>query len=291
MTDRKTVLKRLLFFLILFCFFQASLKPPAGALFSASSQDRQPSLDRKYETTIRNLTGETIPYTLRRINQDGSPIAGSLQPDGLDRWPCTASFGIFSEFKGNTISLCLECGTTYTFRYDQNDKIELYIGSYGQFSPADLAPFAPTPMVVVERMLELAEIDRNDVLYDLGCGDGRIVITAAKEYGARGVGIDIDPGLIDESIEAAKAARVEGLVEFYVQDIREADFSGATIVTLYLLPESVALLRPLLEKQLKPGSTVVSHNYLIPGWKEEKTGYVTYRDGTCDDHVIYVYKR
>jgi ribosomal protein L11 methylase PrmA len=146
-------------------------------------------------------------------------------------------------------------------------------------------------MVVVEKMLELGGIDKDDVLFDLGCGDGRIVITAAKKFGTRGVGIDIDPQRIEESLRAAKEAGVERLVEFRLQDVMKADIREATAVTLYLLPESNALLRPLLEAQLKPGTPVVSHNYSIPGWEEKEVTYVTLQNGTGLGHTIFAYRR
>ena len=124
-----------------------------------------------------------------------------------------------------------------------------------------LAPYVPTPQHVVERMLELAQVSSKDVVYDLGCGDGRIVITAAKKYGARGVGIDIDPERIRESQANAKAAGVEKLVTFKMDDALKADVSEATVVTLYLLSSSNAILRPMLTKQLKPGARIVSHAF------------------------------
>jgi SAM-dependent methyltransferase len=140
-------------------------------------------------------------------------------------------------------------------------------------------------------MLEMAEVDSSDVVYDLGSGDGRIVITAAKKYGARGVGIDIDERRILESRANAKKAGVENLVEFRLQDITEADFSEATVVTLYLLTSSNVLMLPFLESQIKPGSYVVSHNYKILGWEEKEVNLVmlTGEDGVR--HSIYLYRR
>jgi SAM-dependent methyltransferase len=245
----------------------------------------------KKETTIRNLTKETVSYTLRRVYEEGQPTKRSLKPDGLDRITCTGSLDIDFERQGQTTSYRLECGLPYTFRYDEENRLELYSGSHGLFGVADLAPFVPTPMVVVDKMLELAKVGQKDILYDLGCGDGRIIITAAKKFGTRGVGIDLDPQRIAESNKAAREAGVEGLVEFRQQDVMKADFSRATAVSLYLLPESNALLRPLLEAQLKPGTIVVCHNYSIPGWQAKETNYVTIQDGTGQDHTIYVYRR
>jgi SAM-dependent methyltransferase len=132
-------------------------------------------------------------------------------------------------------------------------------------------PYVPTPQPVVDKMLELAKVGKNDVLYDLGCGDGRIVITAAKEYGARGVGIDLNPQRIREAKENAKNAGVTDKVTFKQGDLFTADFSEATVVTLYLLPDVNRALRPQLWQQLKVGTRVVSHDFdMGPEWPPEK---------------------
>ena len=243
------------------------------------------------ETTIRNLTKETVRYTIRRLASDSQPIVRMIKADALDRWPCEGALDISFERAGQPTSYRLDCGQPYTFRYDESHILDLYSGSHGLFGVADLAPFVPTPMVVVEKMLELGEVGKDDVLFDLGCGDGRIVITAAKKFGTRGVGIDLDPQRIEESRRGAKEAGVEDLVEFRLQDVMKSDIRRATVVTLYLLPESNALLRPLLEEQLKPGTMVVSHNYSIPGWEEKEVSYVTQQDGTGQEHTIFVYRR
>ncbi|MFO7306648.1 MAG: class I SAM-dependent methyltransferase [Gammaproteobacteria bacterium] len=121
--------------------------------------------------------------------------------------------------------------------------------------------FVPTPHEIVDRMLEVADVGPDDVVYDLGCGDGRIVIAAAKKFGARGFGVDLDPQRIREARESAKAAGVEHLVKFEVGDLFETDLSEATVVTLYLLPELNRKLKPKLLAQLKPGARVVSHDF------------------------------
>ena len=152
-----------------------------------------------------------------------------------------------------------------------------------------LAPFVATPEEVVDRMLTLAEVTRTDVVYDLGCGDGRIPITAAKKYGARAVGIDIDPRRIDESRANAKAAGVEHLVEFRLEDALQADVSRATVVTLYLLGSANALLRPVLTKQLRPGARIVSHAFSMgPTWPADKIDQFTTARG--DEITLYLWK-
>jgi SAM-dependent methyltransferase len=138
-----------------------------------------------------------------------------------------------------------------------------------QERPADV-PYVPTPQPVVDAMLKVANVGKNDVLYDLGSGDGRIVVTAAKNYGTRGVGIDISPERIQEANENAKKAEVTNRVEFRQQDLFKTDLSEATVITLYLLPEVNLQLRPKL-LQLKPGTRIVSHAFDMGDWKPEKT--------------------
>jgi SAM-dependent methyltransferase len=121
--------------------------------------------------------------------------------------------------------------------------------------------FVPTPYAIVDRMLAMAEIKPLDVVYDLGCGDGRMVIAAAQKYGARGVGVDLDPARIREARANAKAAGVENLVTFKVGDMFETDITEASVVLLYLLPELNRRLKPKLFAELKPGARVVSHDF------------------------------
>ncbi len=130
--------------------------------------------------------------------------------------------------------------------------------------------FVPTPQEVVEDMLRLANVKKGDILYDLGSGDGRIAITAAKKYGIRAVGIDIDPERIREANDNAKKAGVTKLVKFREQDLFKADFREATVVTLYLLPDLNVKLRPRLWAELKPGTRVVSHQFDMGTWKPDK---------------------
>ncbi len=144
--------------------------------------------------------------------------------------------------------------------------------------------YVPTPEEVVEEMLRLANVGKDDVVYDLGCGDGRIVITAAKKYGARGVGIDIDPERIKESNENARQAGVTDRVKFLQQDLFTTDFREATVVTLYLLPALNLKLRPKLLSELKPGTRIVSHAFDMGDWKPEKVVTVP---GDEHDRTVY----
>lgn len=132
-------------------------------------------------------------------------------------------------------------------------------------------PYVPTNQKVVDAMLKLAKVTKNDTVYDLGCGDGRIVISAARDYGASGIGVDIDPQRIKEANENAQKAKVANKVKFVEGDLFEMDFSKATVVTLYLLPAINLKLRPKLLEQLKPGTRIVSHAFDMGDWKPEQT--------------------
>jgi tRNA G37 N-methylase Trm5 len=146
--------------------------------------------------------------------------------------------------------------------------------AYGQQAAAPArtpdVPFVPTPQNVVDAMLKLAAVKKGDILYDLGSGDGRLVVTAAKQYGVRGTGIDIDPKRIEEANANAKQAGVTNLVQFKNQDLFEADFHDATVITLYLLPGINMKLRPKLWKETKPGTRIVSHSFTMGEWQPEK---------------------
>ena len=130
--------------------------------------------------------------------------------------------------------------------------------------------YVPTPYEVVDEMLRLANVKKGDVLYDLGSGDGRIPVTAAKKFGIRAVGIDIDPQRIKEATENAKKNGVSKLVTFKQEDLFKTDFKDATVVTLYLLPDLNVKLRPRLLNELKPGTRIVSHQFDMGTWKPEK---------------------
>lgn len=148
-------------------------------------------------------------------------------------------------------------------------------------------PYVPTHEMIVEEMLSMAEVKGTDVLYDLGSGDGRIPITAAKKFGTRGVGIDLNPERIKEANENAKTAGVTDKVRFIEGDIFKQDFSEATVVTLYLLPDVNMKLRPQI-LQMKPGTRIVSHNYDMGDWKPEKQKTVKIPDGT--EHQVYFWR-
>lgn len=156
-----------------------------------------------------------------------------------------------------------------------------------QFGGADnLGPKIPTPQILVEKMLEAGDVKPEDTVYDLGSGDGRIVITAARKFGARGVGIEWDAELCRTARKRVKDLGLEDKVSIVEGNFLRADLSPATVVTMYLLTSSNERLRPTLEKHLKPGTRVVSNDYPIKGWKEKRLLLV--KMGSTE-HKIFVY--
>jgi predicted RNA methylase len=152
-----------------------------------------------------------------------------------------------------------------------------------------LAPYIATPDDVVDRMLRLADVTRDDVVFDLGSGDGRIPIAAARHYGARGVGIELDAGLVARSNANASAAGVQNLVEFRTENLLTADVSAATVVTLYLVSSANRALRPVLQRQLKPGTRIVSHAFSMgPDWPADKIDQFVSANG--DEVTLYLWR-
>jgi cyclopropane fatty-acyl-phospholipid synthase-like methyltransferase len=160
--------------------------------------------------------------------------------------------------------------------------------------PPDEVPFVPTPIEVVDRMLEMAEVKKGDLIYDLGSGDGRILIRAAKKYGARGVGIEMDSWLVAAARAKAKEEGVNDLVEFRIEDAAKTDLSRATVITLYMLPWFNEMMKPKFKAQLKPGSRIVSHDYGIEGWppyKMEVFPVVEKRaEGFTHNHLLFLWR-
>lgn len=137
--------------------------------------------------------------------------------------------------------------------------------------PREEIPFVPTPVEVIDRMFELAEVKKGDLVYDLGSGDGRIVIRAAQKYGVKAVGIEMDQLLLAKARKDAKAAGVSHLVEFRAEDALKADISRATVVTLYMLPWFNEAMKPSFKRFLKPGTRIVAHDFGIEGWEPDKS--------------------
>jgi len=148
-----------------------------------------------------------------------------------------------------------------------------------------LAPYVASPARVVDRMLEIAKIKPGETLYDLGCGDGRILIAAVEKYKVKAVGVEISPRLAAKATTSIEKAGLQSQARVIQGDLLNVDFTGADVVTIYLETKLNSELKPLLEKYLKPGARVVSHDYEIPGWKASK---VERTDGS-QTHLIYLY--
>jgi SAM-dependent methyltransferase len=260
--------------------------PPAPAAATPTAESL-----RLKETTVRNVTGHPIGYRIYPAGRPERAESREIAPGAVDRFKTAVALEVEFYTGQRDAVYSLDPGSPYSFRVDDPNTIDLFLGSHGRSDAVDLAPWVPTPQPVVDRMLELAGVTGRDVLYDIGCGDGRIVITAARRYGARGVGIDIDKAMVAESERNARTAGVERQVRFICMDATKADISEATVVCLYLLPESNALMAPILEAQLRPKSRVVCHNYAIPGWESKQVRYETVPDENGDPHYIYLYIR
>ena len=167
------------------------------------------------------------------------------------------------------------------FNFGLQNKWRYASAQDGSFDNKKIVPFVPSPQEVVDRMIDLAGVKKGDVVYDMGSGDGRIVITAAKK-GAKATGFEIDGDLVKESRENIRKANVQNLADFRQQDILSVDFSRASVVTMYLLPDVNLKLKPNLLKQLKPGSRVVSHSFDMGDWKPDKVERV-------DGRTIYLW--
>ena len=144
------------------------------------------------------------------------------------------------------------------------------------FDRDKIVPFVPTPQEVVDRMIELGGIKQGDIVYDLGSGDGRIVITAAKK-GAHAIGFEIDGDLVKQAREAINRAGLQTRAEIRQQDIRSVDLSAASVITMYLLPDVNLQLKPKLLRQLKPGARVISHAFDMGDWKPDRIDHVAGR--------------
>jgi len=162
-----------------------------------------------------------------------------------------------------------------------------FLAAAGRWQVESLAPFVPSPQVVVDRMLQAAGLKPGETVYDLGAGDGRIVITAAQKFRARGVGVELSPALVKEANRQIRDLGLQDRVKIIHGDLLEVDLQPADVVTLYLLTSSNERLKPKLERSLKPGARVVSHDFTMPGWKPSRVEKVEANNRT---HTIYVYE-
>ncbi len=243
------------------------------------------------EISIQNGTKELMYYTIQPEGSMEYPHDRILDIGEIYTYVGEEALNVMFRRTDEVVRKRLEPGTIYSFILDAQGEVTVKEGWHGVERSENLAPFLATPMEVVKKMLEVAQVTENDIVYDLGCGDGRIVISAAKIYGARGVGIDFNPSRIEESLERAQKEGVEHLVTFRIGDVLKADFSEATVVSTYLLTRSNARLRPLFEQQLKSGTRVVTHNYRVPGWEDKEIDSFMLELAPTDIHWIYLYRR
>jgi SAM-dependent methyltransferase len=242
------------------------------------------------EATLRNVTKGPIVYILLPGPGRTAPRTRTLAVGAVDRIATDLPVEISFDNGRRTTSYLVHPGRPYSFRYDEGRIIRVYPGSHGREDAADLAPFVPSPPEVVARMLEVAAIGPEDVVYDLGCGDGRIVIAAAKTRGARGVGIELDAALVEQCRAAAKREGVGDLVRFLNMDAAKARLTDATAIVLYLLPESLEALAALFERDLRPGVRLVSHDYRIPGWDDRIVRTEVLPAESDRDHRVILYR-
>jgi|GEM_PF-382840 len=242
------------------------------------------------EATLRNVTGKDISYIIKSAPSGNSKSHRSLPQGSLDRLVSDVPFKINYERGSRLAEYTIFPGKPYCFRLDENGLVKVYPGSHRHSDAPDLAPFVPSPEIVVDTMLGLAGVGPSDVVYDIGCGDGRIVIEAAARFGARGVGIDIDPELIETCRENAEIAGVKSLVRFICADASRARFAEASVIAVYLLPESLDFLKPLWQRDLKDGTRIVSHDYKIPGWDGKVVSSRVVEDERKRSHKIFLYR-
>jgi protein-L-isoaspartate O-methyltransferase len=160
----------------------------------------------------------------------------------------------------------------------------------GQNNDAKLAPYYPTPNSIVEKMLEVGGLKPGETMFDLGSGDGRVVIMAAKKFGANAIGVEIDDDLYKQSVQRIQNLGLQKKARIIHGDLLAQDYSSADLITIYLLPASIEKVRPMLEKQLKKGARVVSHDFMVKGWTPAKEVFVE-DDGEGRSHTIYLYQR
>lgn len=265
------------------------LRSPSKVENRAVLDEQRPASAVGPDATLRNVTKKELAYTIEPNPYQRQALTRLLAVGAVDRIATEIPVEIIYDNGVRWDRYTVFPGKPYSFRYDEYGLVKVYPGSHGREDAADLAPYVPSPPEVVGRMLALAKVGRDDVIYDIGCGDGRVVIAAARDFGARGVGIDIDPVLIEECRANAKREGVEARTRFVCADATKAHIAPATILALYLLPESLETLKPLFEKELRPGARIVSHNYRIPGWDGRITASEIVPVGAGRPHKVILY--
>ncbi len=241
-------------------------------------------------TYIINKTGRVVRFQAGLFWNQWDMKEEVLEPGEKKSFPGASAVKVRFKHGKESLLYRLNPGPRYLFRLDESGCMDIFAEPPVDKSLDYFVPFVATPPSVIDRMLEMADVSSDDVLFDLGCGDGRIVITAAKKYGARGVGIDIDLRRIQEAQKNAAHHGVSDRVKFIEQDALEADLTGATVVTVYMSMQFNQKLRPVFESDLKPGARVVAHNYAVPGWAHRMVRYETLESADGTEHIIFLYQ-
>lgn len=265
----------------------AILSVLAGALVLFSVQPSQSfqAGDKKVKVTV------LLPQADTKLTIDGAAVTGEGEKRTATVKAVKDTITVKAVWEPNTYTKI-----TRTWKVAvKGDTLEVDMTSQDLKQPDDIVvKYVPTPDDVVEAMCKLAKVTKDDVVYDLGCGDGRMVITAVKQFHAkRGVGVDIDPKLVKECKENAKKAGVDDKVEFRVGDVLKIDdLKDASVILLYMGDDINLRLRPILQKTLKPGSRVVSHRFTMGDWKPDKTETVNSTAGyECLIHIWTIEKK
>lgn len=285
----KTSSTALLAWAVIICI---GLSSAGSALATTSGQEIDaPELTRIFKVHITNDTDRELKFHIRILHSEDEPDVYFLSPGQIQ----TLTGRKVLEFQILPKELSriyfLAPGEDYSVRMIDGEDWKLFQKVKDYEEAVMLAPFVPSPMVVIEKVLSMSRVTGDSVVYDLGCGDGRVVIAAAQIYGARGVGIDIDPDLIEEARKKAAEAGVSDLVDFRVGDVFETNLTEATMVYVFLFPDSNRLLRPYLEKQLKIGTTVASLGFNFPAWENRLTGWHDILDDDGFHRIVYLYER
>jgi len=274
----------------------ACLNTAAPPLVEKDQERRAPPsvTGRLGAITLKNTLTEPVLFLYKPLHEGTIPTRSWLQPGATRGFKGNVHIEIKLLSEELSLRYWLFPGERYVVKdvgLKGHKDLRIFKMVRGDPSAVDLAPHVPTPEAVIDRVLELSGVSADSVLFDLGCGDGCVLIRAAEKFGARCVGVDINPRLIRLARKSAAAVGVSSRVTFLHQDIFDTDISSATIVYLYLYPDSLKLLRPYLENNLKIGTTVVSFGYHFPGWEEKRLARIEIEGEFLIPKILHIYRR
>jgi len=266
-------------------------------IIPAPSFESNPELDEYIQEssligspTLQNTMDRPFSFLYKPLSEDVEPKKGTLGPGVKARFSGSRHMEITLFPESAPQIYWLFPGEFYIVKDLAEDGVRIYKMVHGDSSAVNLAPHVPTPDTVIDRVLDLIDVHSKSVIYDLGCGDGCVLIRAAEKFGAKGVGVDIDANLIKKARKNASTAGVSSKLKFLHQDIFKTDLSKATLVYLYLLPDSLKLLRPYLEKNLKRETTVVCFHFSFPGWEKRLVAKHEIKEDFNIPKLIYIYR-